>query len=276
LSIHTRLERFGFSYSVFTNAQTLFDSKAGRKVATTEASLTPHFGNLPIFKLAHEKIEIFRKIGALCNSCRYTYLDLDVIPISPKNSEMGADSYLQFLMLPYSGSDVSRFFQGKTDSSDWAGGEYLSGTAASFSWLSNQIDKVLPDYLDSIGEFEHVGDESLVNLAIWGSAAGLLGETESPEIVATERISSLWTLSTLDPMEPLSRSIESDFLHLPSDKEFVAWMRHLSGMHPSTTRFAIFSYVALKQLPVRIIGFIRNLKSGNGRSFYPKIFHRGD
>jgi hypothetical protein len=111
----------------------------------------------------------------------------------------------------------------------WSGGEFLTGTPGFFSVLMEEIDRVYPRYLERIGSLFHVGDEIVVSAALervrkngtYVADAGTLGI-----------VGRFWNADLAHPQKPFDYFQRCFLVHLPADKEFLAYIatKDLSGI----------------------------------------------
>lgn len=183
------------------------------------------------FYSAHFKIDVFRYFSKL--DLKYCgLLDLDVLCLNDFEQKLqcyaNAGSPIVYditnqLAEAY-GSDVYRrdlllCTNRELTSPRWFGGEFIFGTPEFFCKLIIEIDAVLPSYINNINKMNHVGDEAVTSAAL----NNLIDDGCQLEIVNNDKlIYRYWSNRPRHMQISLNEALEYSFLHLPSDKLFLA------------------------------------------------------
>ncbi len=131
----------------------------------------------------------------------------------------------------------------------WAGGEFISGTSASFALLAEHVEALLPKYLKNINSFIHVSDETPVSAALnqlTNQGFAVVDAGKQLEIIAR------WHSSrTFIAQEKLSDLWRRDVLHLPADKKFLASMA--GGAPDDEEFFTAYKKYAGRKIRIRTL-----------------------
>ncbi len=96
----------------------------------------------------------------------------------------------------------------------WYGGEFILGIPSFFARLSAECNRLLPTYLSLCDSLHHVGDESIVSVALNGlSHEFAIGEAGDAELVVR-----YWSGRTLHVQPPAAVLRRCAFWHLPDMK----------------------------------------------------------
>lgn len=183
------------------------------------------------FYSAHFKIDVFRYFSKL--AVKYCgLLDLDVLCLNDFEQKLrcyadagspivyditnqlteayGADVYRRDLLLC-----TNR----EVNSPKWFGGEFIFGEPEFFRKLIIEIDAVLPNYINNLDKMNHVGDE-----AVTSAALNNLIDDGCPLVIVNKDklIYRYWSNRPRHVQISLNEALEYSFLHLPSDKLFLA------------------------------------------------------
>lgn len=182
------------------------------------------------FYSAHFKVDAFHYLSTL--KAEYVVLcDLDMICINNipnsflnviKNSiPLCYDISNQ--VIPAYGHNVIledlKAIHGYDSSGHWIGGEFLSGNPDFFHKLVSQIDILFDNYIKSIPNTHHVGDEAITSAAIEVLRRNgiYIGDAGSIGIV-----NRYWNAFVHNPQNPFKYFEKSFLLHLPADKKFLS------------------------------------------------------
>lgn len=108
---------------------------------------------------------------------------------------------------------------GRNSEGNWYGGEFIFGNPIFFKKLIVEIDKIYVNYVKNLDYLSHHGDEVIVSAAveILKNQGVLIKSVNNIGII--ERY---WSVYPKHKQKKLSFYLNNFFLHLPSDKEFIA------------------------------------------------------
>ena len=174
------------------------------------------------FYSAHYKLELAELLAQGATDRRVAILDLDAVMIRPltldddrlyvcDHGSRGVSAAMR--------RDLSQIADEALDDPSWIGGEFLLGRPEHYAKLVALIKRQWPHYVEHIGAFHLVSDETTL------SAAVALMKKNGDPIAPAEVPGGLarhWSIRTGLPMPPLAEALRASILHLPADKKFLA------------------------------------------------------
>jgi hypothetical protein len=218
------------------------------------------------FYSAHFKLDVFDYFSKL--DVKYCgLLDLDVVCVNPLNkfftSEIQCGTPLVYditdqLVQAYGNEvikdDLVNCVQNDITDPRWYGGEFIFGTPSFFNTLKEEIDIILPNYFKSIGLMNHVGDE-----AVTSAALNVMKEKGFPfkVINGSNTICRFWRLRPKHKQVSLAVAFEHTFIHLPSDKLFLA--AHIETSVDDFKKNYVQYYWSFSNVIANSVRFLKNI-----------------
>ena len=236
-SLLASCSRYGVRVEILTNQPAYVNAQL-RRFGAPEIAMSANFSrNVPKdipFYAAHFKLDAIRQLASGAFGSYIGLIDNDVVMLDLPAVDLAAwaDNRLfiydisKTVLEEYGAervqSDLRRVAATDLRSTQWYGGEFISGSCAAFQILSERIERLWPTYKALTGVLHHVGDEMIVSAALNDLVDdGAIRLTD----VGDEhyRWISRWfsTRSRFRQM-PLSHHLGSSMLHLPADKRFIA------------------------------------------------------
>jgi hypothetical protein len=151
----------------------------------------------------------------------------------------------------------------------WYGGEFVMGSAAVFSQISQYIEVLWPDYIRHILSLHHVGDEMIMSTALNVARADGVRTIDYGEAGLVAR---WWTSRTRHRQLPFDAVEDAALLHLPADKEFLA---KEAGYHFDREAFlSRFRRYAQKKIVLRAAVGACEFLLGRPKKFTPRLSSR--
>lgn len=181
------------------------------------------------FYSAHYKIEVFRHL-AQKESGYFILVDNDVVCINdiPENLKIILEKqlpvYYDITSQCYPAYGKGKIIadksavMGEKSVGNWAGGEFIGGTASFYKALYQQCMAYWPIYVNFYREYHHQGDEMVLSCAI---EQYLLSGHPLIDVGSFGGIARHWSIKTKHIARPIEALLDHFLWHLPADKEYL-------------------------------------------------------
>lgn len=247
INLSNSLKFFGSKFSILTNNANFINSRIshfGGSVDVVELHFDRDVPTDARFFSAHFKLDILRAFGdGQFGEDMMALIDIDMVMLRPL--PVGLDKLQENVVLVYDITSsvtselrpdvVARDLQSvgaRMDEVVWYGGEFIAGRKEAFKTLANEVAAIWPRYVATYSQLHHVGDEMVVTAALINLKNGPLSLVDigcSPADLAAPDapraipfVTRWWTARTGYRQVSFTKAAEAVFLHLPSDKPFLA------------------------------------------------------
>lgn len=235
LTLSRSLECVGFNLTIITNKPeflkrrlALMNGEGVQVISIDFDRVIPQDIN---FYSAHYKLDVYKYFSKLDEDAYSILLDLDMVALTDN-----WDKFLKLLenkknpvfyeitnqVVPAYGAEVIEkdlyAVTGIPHSARWFGGEFVGGTSAFYKRLNQLIDNYYVKYTQIYKSLHHQGDEVLTSAAI----LGLQRDQSVLDAGVGGVVCRYWSARTLHKQVTLREAFNCSFLHLPSDKYFLA------------------------------------------------------
>ncbi|WP_442761789.1 hypothetical protein [Malikia spinosa] len=269
---------FNIPYAIITNEPDFVKNRSislGGEVEVLNGNFNRDVPNDASFHSAHYKLDILKDFGNGLYGSNVGLIDLDVVLTKPIDLVNFFDNDKTLCIYDISNEERSSYGDtiiSKSLSSigvntkipRWYGGEFIFGSAKSFSKLTSEIDLVWPLYEQKYRSLHHMGDEMVVTAALTklkdnGMKLINAGNAIKPE--SYPLISRWWSSRTLCRQTSFKHATQAAFLHLPADKPFLAKMAR-ENFDPDKFITAYHNYAKSRLLYRKIFNSLLNLRDG--------------
>jgi hypothetical protein len=182
---------------------------------------------IPFYE-AHFKLDVLSALGRGAFGEHAGLIDIDALFLRPFRQGLASSSLevydISEQVFPAYGkdrvvSDLQRVAGQRLENPRWYGGEYIRGSRNQFATLAEYVRQCWPRYRNAIGKLHHLGDEMVTSAAI--SLARQDG-MEVADMGACGEVARWWSAPIQHRQMPFHAAADSAYLHLPSDKVFLA------------------------------------------------------
>jgi hypothetical protein len=269
------LKRAGIESTILTNNKAALLEKCPplERASVIELDFELDVPSDIAFRSAHHKIDIINWIGKSQADGRFLILDVDVVCVSRQahvlleltsKNEAGALDISNQVYSAYTHDRVQRDVRLLSGGqlAKWFGGEFLFGTALFFRRLGDELKDIWPEYIARRHDMHHQGDEMVISAAL----CRMLERNENILCVQPGcAIVRWWNTITAHRQVGLLSALRSELLHLPSDKNFIAFCAR-ARVNPRYFRVLYFIYSALQMPLHRLRAQLARRKCGKAKS----------
>ena len=231
ICLASSLKSKGLEFTLLTNdIQLLKSINACESLDVKEINFSTKIPSGIKFYSAHFKVDVFRYLSTL-ESPYVALCDLDMVCLSPMpvsligaiNNKIPLIYEISDQVIPAHGhSSIIADMQAVTgvmSEGRWIGGEFIAGPPSFFQILTDEIDDLIPSYLDRIAKMHHVGDEAYTSCAIERMRQKGISVSEAGLVGIVGRY---WNADVRHYQRPWDYFKTCFLVHLPADKIFLA------------------------------------------------------
>lgn len=214
------------------------------------------------FYQAHQKLSVLKAFASASLGLKVGLIDIDAVINSGFSHLLGEGEIVAYNItsnIPATYLDAFALLEVEHDDCRWYGGEFICGSSDSFHRLWCEIESMLPRYYEQIGNFKHVGDETIVSAAINVLVANGHHVADAGGVI----VSRWWSSRTNTPQPTFDVASKASIMHLPADKAILA---NLASEWDGRGNLAeiIKSKVTMKVRMRQVFNFLSKL-TGNDR-----------
>lgn len=276
--------KYNIDYSIITNEPEILEERIDVLGGGVKVVRGNFFRDVPEninFYSAHYKLDVIKAFGDGDYGDNVGLIDLDMVLIN--DIDFGEFLNDKSALFVYNITDQVEPAVGEkkllkslqkmdvpvSKNPQWYGGEFIFGRKEVFHELYEKIQTYWINYTQCYGSLHHVGDEMIVTAALndLKHVNYNIIDIGSALVVKQPVVARWWSSRTLGKQISLSQALTASFLHLPSDKKFLAKMarKDFKGK-----KFVLFytMHAIVKIAPRQVLNIFDNIIMRKGRKLY--------